>query len=243
MQTDELKKIKLKILALTQKTIENGCTEHEAMSAMAMVGRLLLQYNLNMSEIDVREQLCKTLNIPTNRSNRHPITFCMMSLGKLFNAKIWQSKSSVSGISYNFFGQENDLIMIEYLYKVILAAMNNESIRFKHSTVYINAFNRKGAYVSFQQGMAHRVSERLVEMKRDQDAEMENAAYTGSRALIVLKDQLVTEEFAKLNMRLKKSTVQARVRNGAAYASGRSAGDNVNLSRPVGQGNSTAYLK
>ena len=242
MQTDELKKIKLKIFALAQKTIENGCTEHEAMSAMAMVGRLLSQYNLNMSEIDVREQICKTLNIPTNRANRHPITFCIMSLSKLFSAKVWQNKSYTAGISFSFFGQENDLIMIEYLYKIILAAMDNESIRFKHSPLYIASSNRKGAYVSFQQGMAHRVSERLAEMKNEQNAEMA-ASYTGSRDLVVLKDQLVTEEFVKLNMKLKKSTVQARVRNGSAYNSGRSAGDKVNLSRPIGQGNSTAYLK
>jgi hypothetical protein len=62
-QNIELNKIKAKIKALASKTIDAGCTEHEASEAMAMVGRLLAQYNLSMSEIDVREQVCKTIYI------------------------------------------------------------------------------------------------------------------------------------------------------------------------------------
>jgi hypothetical protein len=57
-QNDELIRVKLKIKALAAKTLDNGCTEHEAMTAATKVGELLEQYNLSMSECDVREEKC-----------------------------------------------------------------------------------------------------------------------------------------------------------------------------------------
>jgi hypothetical protein len=47
-----------RIKALTEKTVANGCTEAEAMSAAKMVGRLLERYALSMDEIEVREARC-----------------------------------------------------------------------------------------------------------------------------------------------------------------------------------------
>jgi len=65
--------IKLKIKALAAKTVERGCTEHEALSAMAGVGRLLQRYNLTMNELDVRDSTYKTIYIDIERAHRHPI--------------------------------------------------------------------------------------------------------------------------------------------------------------------------
>jgi Protein of unknown function (DUF2786) len=53
-QTQELARIKARIKALTEKTVANGCTEAEAMSAAEMVGRLLERYALSMDEISER---------------------------------------------------------------------------------------------------------------------------------------------------------------------------------------------
>ena len=52
--SDALNKIKARIKALSDKTVSNGCTEAEAVSAMTMVSKLLNEYNLNMSECDVK---------------------------------------------------------------------------------------------------------------------------------------------------------------------------------------------
>ncbi len=53
-QTTELARVKARIKALAEKTVANGCTKAEALSAAEMVGRLLEQYALSMDEIDVR---------------------------------------------------------------------------------------------------------------------------------------------------------------------------------------------
>jgi hypothetical protein len=39
-QSNELERVKVRIKALTEKTVQNGCTEAEAMSIAEMVGRL-----------------------------------------------------------------------------------------------------------------------------------------------------------------------------------------------------------
>lgn len=45
-----------KLLALKQKTVENGCTEAEAQAAAEMVQALLLKYNIDISELDSDER-------------------------------------------------------------------------------------------------------------------------------------------------------------------------------------------
>jgi hypothetical protein len=49
-----LDKLKLRIQALRAKTIDNGCTEDEALSAAAKVAELLDRYDLSLSDVDIR---------------------------------------------------------------------------------------------------------------------------------------------------------------------------------------------
>jgi Protein of unknown function (DUF2786). len=50
-----LDKLKLRIQALRAKTIDNGCTEDEALSAAAKVAELLDRYDLSLTDIEMRE--------------------------------------------------------------------------------------------------------------------------------------------------------------------------------------------
>lgn len=238
-QVSERDKVKLKIKALTEKTVDNGCTEEEAVSAMHAVGRLLAQYNLSMDELDVRQSTYKTIFIDINRQRRHPIDHCTLALAKLISAKTWFHKDRYSNGKYAFFGDAVDLELVEYLFRVIHSAIETESQRFKNSVEYRECpVSRKTAYVSFQKAMASRVSQRLNEIKRENDIAMK-AKVTGT-ALVVLKDQLIKEEFAawsdKNNYRLTNVyRVQTPI-YGKAYEKGLAAGDRVNLSRPLGGG-------
>jgi hypothetical protein len=61
-QATELGRVKARIKALADKTVANGCTEAEAMSAAEMVGRLLERYALNMDEIEPL-RVCRRLQL------------------------------------------------------------------------------------------------------------------------------------------------------------------------------------
>jgi Protein of unknown function (DUF2786) len=239
----ELDRIKFKIKALAAKTVAAGCSEHEAMSAMLGVGRLLSQYNLTMEECDVRESPCRTLFIDIGRKHRHPIDSCVTALANLVGAKCWFHRHYGKPSAYAFFGQENDLELIEYLFKVIRTALDSEAEEFKQTDEYqLNNYNfaepqfragaRRSAYVSFQRGMACRISQRLNELRKQNDAELARHRPTGT-ALIVLKAQLIEDEFQKEGVKLSSYRGGWSIGNAKAFSHGQEAGDRVNLSRPL----------
>jgi hypothetical protein len=247
-QLTEREKIKAKIKALAEKTVSNGCTEEEAMAAMQGVGRLLAQYNLTMEEIDVRSSPFKTILIPIGRQRRHPIDNAVTALARFIDGKTWFQGRRNKGSSYAFFGQEQDLELVEYLFKVIHNAIDTESVNFKNSAYYREEGEftpRKTLYVSFQKGMARRIAERLNEIKAANDAELAAARTTG-RSLIVLKSQLVEQEYKIVakKLRLRMTYSYSAAPESGAYGLGKKAGDKVNLSRPLaGTGNVKGYLK
>jgi hypothetical protein len=264
-QNAELIKIKLKIKALASKTVEAGCSEHEANQAMEMVGRLLEQYHLSMDEIDVREQKCKTIHIEARGARRGPIDWCVTSLAKLCSAKVWYAAGTHRS-QYGFFGQEDDLDLVQYLYQVIDRAIVDETEKFKNSDYYNSVGGthyyalgaggkRRSAVVSFARGMASRISARLRELKKHNDEELlhkETELYeakadtplgveaeknnrTKGTALMVLKHQLVEQEFAKSGIHLSRgNSGSTGGRDRQARQLGHEAGNNVNLSRPIG---------
>lgn len=271
-QNTELAKVKARIRALANKTTENGCSEHEAMSAMSMVGQLLTQYNLTMDEIDVRDSICVTIKIPVDRQRRHPIDGCITPLANLFGAKCWFSKeyhpqTYKKMVAYAFFGYEQDMELIKYLYDVIWKAMETESANFKLTDVYKNAHPKKSAYVSFQHGMSYRVASRLRVLKAENDRILREAEerakanraqsdvvldlgsvdpsnpIKSGMALVVLKGQLIEQEFKKTGPKLRKHTSTTVIRNGSAYSSGHQAGDRVNLNRPLAGRSNAGYLR
>lgn len=267
-QKDELKSVKLKIKALASKTIEAGCSEHEAMAAMAMVGKLLSQYNLSMNEIDVRESKCITVSIPTGRGSRGPIDQCVISLVNLVHGIVWISTGYDTNWkktkTYQFFVQEQDAEVIQYLYGVIDSAIKSETDKFKWSDEYQNAARRERMSVtnSFGLGMSSRISARLRIMRNELDAEIEraqevlrengngdkfspipNPAGVTGTALIVLKGQLIKGEFDKVGPKLKNNYSRSTIKNWGAYSKGSAAGDKVNLRRPLGgNGKNAGYL-
>jgi hypothetical protein len=86
-QTAELAGVKARIKALTDKTVANGCTEAEAMSAAEMVGRLLERYALSMDEIEAR---CVKAEVPMGgQRRRRPIDACVPAIARFRDREVW----------------------------------------------------------------------------------------------------------------------------------------------------------
>ena len=77
--------------------------------------------------------------------------------------------------------------------------------------------------------MALRLKERLDELKK------ENVVETESRALVVVKTQLVESAFKNMNMRLGKAGNTSYVAN-TAFSAGKSAANGVTFNRAVRDG-------
>jgi hypothetical protein len=72
-----LDKLKLRIQALRAKTIANGCTEDEALSAAAKVAELLDRHDLSLSDVELRASPCERRVYETHRKKRIPLDDCI----------------------------------------------------------------------------------------------------------------------------------------------------------------------
>lgn len=234
-QNKELTNVKLRIKALSEKTISNGCSEAEAAAAMEKVGQLLEQYNLTMEEIDIREEPCVTIKLKSTMSTkRGPEDKFVIGLAKFADCKVWGARTS-DGVFYHFFGLESDTQMVQYLYNTIIAALKTETAKYKKTLTgqYFERGQKKVATCTFQRYFCSRIYRRLEEMKEQMNADLEAKRQTGT-ALVLLKNQIVEQAFKETNVRLRKRYVAYRPQTDydAAFA-GRNAANTVNLSRPV----------
>lgn len=236
-QNDELTRVKLRIAALTARTIDRGCTEAEAMAAAAMVGRLLERYALTMEEVDIRQQPCVQIAIPIGGKRRRPIDVCVPAIARFCDCKVWLARSEEQA-HYVFFGFDTDTQLAAYLFDVIARAMHNEVARFKASTSTRRSTPTRQASTSFQHGVAVRVAERLETMHADREAAVAAQRPTGN-ALTIVRHQVVEDAFQATKVRLRTQQGLS-LRPDAAFKAGKAAGERVNLNRPVGHGGQAA---
>ncbi len=253
----ELTKVKAKIKALAAKTVEAGCSEHEALHAAEMVGRLLDQYNLSMDEIDIREEVCVLREVPTGSKRRRPIDTAVVPIARFCDVKTWHSKRDGEDPVYCFYGFEPDVAMAVHLFTVVAAAVRAEAAAFKKTVTYAGAANRWLATSSFQRGLVDRIGDRLEELraKRQRDVERDERAkaqaaqeaferavaagepppqHVTRGALMVLKGQIVEREFeSNLGIKLTRAREITFYVDKGSFQAGRNAGDRVNLNRPI----------
>jgi hypothetical protein len=229
-QTSELDRVKARIKALAEKTVPNGCTEAEAMAAAEMVGRLLERYALTMDEIEVREERCVQVEVRMGGRHRRPVDCCVTAIARFCDCKVWLSRDELE-VSYVFFGFEADTSLAAYLLRVIDRAIRTELANFRTYCHRAKGVALRRASLSFQQGMATRVAERLNDMHQTRDAIAAQRS-TGT-ALVLLKRDVVEEAFQEAGIRLVSSGGLERRRVDAAFRHGVEAGDRVRLDRPL----------
>jgi hypothetical protein len=241
-QTHELTRVKARIKALTEKTVANGCTEAEAMSAAEMVGRLLERYALSMDEIEIRSSRCVQREVPLGGKRRRPIDGCVPSIARFCDCKVWLAHA-IDGQElpegelprekrYVFFGFETDADLATYLFSVIDRAVMTETENFKLTHPRLRALRLRQGTASFQHGLVARVAARLEEMHEEREASVKAQRSTGT-AVILAKHQVVDAAFTESAVRLVSMSAVGTQVDGKAYREGWVAGDKVNLSRPV----------
>ncbi len=212
-QTTELARVKARIKALTEKTVANGCTEAEAMTAAEMVGRLLERYALSMDEIEVREAHCVQAEVPLGGRRRRPIDGCVPAIARFCDCKVWLARAAPPnpdhdefdwtrpGSRYVFFGFETDTMLATYLFAVIDRAILTETTAFREANPHLRAVRLRRASASFQHGLAARVSARLGSMHRAREAAVRAQRSTGT-ALILAKHRVVDDAFREADIPL-----------------------------------------
>ena len=238
-QIPEIDRVKARIRALTEKTVQNGCTDAEAFAAAEMVGKLLDRYMLTMSEIEVRDKTCIQARVAMTGRRRGPIDGCVPAIGRFCHCIVWLDHSQPAAEPeshgpkhYVYFGFDADVQMAVYLFKMIEQAIATSSIEFRQSRLPAKATDLRLATRSFQHGLVKRVEQRLEALHQEREAAMRAGAGRGT-ALVLAKQNVVAQAFQETQIRLRSRRSAAIAIDRRAYAAGEVAGDRINLSRPV----------
>ncbi len=228
--TKERDRIAAKIRAMQARTVGRGCTEAEAYEAAKMIAKLLTEYDLSLSDVEIGEERCEKSEIKTGRAKQpHEIVFCVSSIASFADCKAWKDRKD--GVRFVFFGLPKDVEFATFLYHTIRAAMDFELSNFKFDCKLQNRPTGRRESHSFLLGMGDRIKGRLREMKDAQNAETKT---TTGRDLVVVKSNVVAQQFAELGMRLSRgSSTRSSTGSTGSYEAGRAAGDKVGFNRAV----------
>ena len=227
----DLDKLKTRLQALRAKTLANGCTEEEALSAAAKVAELLDRHDLSISDLEIREEQCEQAVIETNRKQRSPISNCVPAIAEFCDCKVWREKDGEGRVRYVFFGLRPSIEMARYVYDVIATAMQTAWERHSRAQRFIRyATDEKG---SFLFGMAISIADKLTAMKAQRDAA--NQASSG-RDLVVVRHAIVEAELAKLNLNLRRGRASGKKVAAEAFEAGKSAGRSLEIHAAIRKG-------
>src|SRR5665213_1756028 len=198
----ELDKLKSRIQALRAKTIDNGCTEDEALSAATKVAELLDRYDLSLTDVEMREAPCEQLEYETRRKKRIPIDGCVSAVANFCDCRVWREKNPTGEARYVFFGLRSDIAVALYLTELIDTAVRSELGRYKTTPDYrrFRHKERHMANASFALGMVASIADKLTAMKAGRN----KANSSTGRDLVVLKTEIVDAELEKLDLNLRK---------------------------------------
>jgi hypothetical protein len=218
----ELDKLKGRIQGLRAKTIDNGCTEAEALLAAAKVAELLDRYDLSLTDVEIREAPCEQRAYETRRKKRIPLDDCIGAIANFCDCRVWREKNAEGEARYVFFGLRSDVEVAHYLTEVVDAAVRSELGRFKTSAAYqrFRHQDRHVANASFTLGMVASIADKLTAMKAGRD----QANNSTGRGLVVLKAAVVDAELEKLNLKLRTARRPSRMVSPTAYEAGEAAG-------------------
>jgi hypothetical protein len=228
----ELDKLKARIQALRAKTIDNGCTEEEALSAAAKVAELLDRHDLSLTDIEIREEQCERAEFETWRKKRIPLDGCVGAVAEFCDCRVWREKNATSEFRYVFFGLRSDVTVAHYLTDLIDTAVRTELGRYKASREYLRFRHKERhmANASFALGMVSSIATKLAAMKTERD----KANRSTGRDLVVVKAAIVDEELAKLDLNLRRVRGASRMVSTTAFEAGSTAGASFAINPGIG---------
>src|SRR3977135_2199813 len=197
----ELDKLKTRIQALRAKTIDNGCTEEEALSAAAKVAELLDRHDLSLTDVEIREAPGERREYETHRKKRIPLDDCIGAIANFCDCRVWREKNQAGETRYVFFGLRSDIEVAHYLTELINTAVRSELGRYKTTPDYrrFRHKERHMANASFTLGMVASIADKVKAAHAGADKERVG---TG-RDLVVLKAAVVDAELEKLDLKLR----------------------------------------
>ena len=230
----EREKIAARIRALRAKTVDNGCTEDEAITAAEKVAEMLARYNMTVDEAELRSSPFERHQEQHEDEIGERLWKVADGISFLTGAQYWTSRRGVFPIEVNFFGFAHEVDVARYLLEICARAMRQEHARLKSQFALLTSVAQRRKIIPFLDGMADRLRQRIRALKP--------AAPTGT-GLVVVRNSLIAAALADAGIETESANARSSRNFEPSYAEGRHAADRVALNRGLGGGDRPAgYL-
>jgi len=214
--SDSRKKMLEKVKAILAKTMENGCTEGEAMAALAKARELMATYEIDEKELNAFDQEKATI-FKTAVQDPYEIKYFLAKfVGKFTRCRAWAGKDKV----VCFAGLESDVIFATWLLDTLQRFVMRALRDFQKQRILKNMTNSNYTSASFVRGCTVRISQKLKELCPAE----------------VTENALVTAELARNGIVLAKRRASGREAHMPSVKDGMAAGNHARFDRPVSQG-------
>ena len=236
------KEILKKLKAFSERTVENGCTEAEAMAAARAMQSLQDKYNLTLTELDI--ELTEYVNEKMKLGNkvRHPVWGALHGLMMFCEVRIVGKTGGIAIV-----GQRHKVDNAVYLISTLMSAMELEFLKYKNTWEYdeelFQRIHPRRIRANFMNSMARRLSYRLYDMfkeSRKNSQVMANKSSSGT-ALVVLADNALDAEYRRQFPRTRAAASRS-IGGGSASEAGRAAANRVGLNKGVRSGSVSGYI-
>jgi hypothetical protein len=239
--TIERDKLLTKIRGLLAKTLDAGCTEEEAMTALAKAQALRDAYEVTEAELNLtREEKAILRSEPPGTKDQHQIKWqLLLGIEQFCNVKTWRRNRKHKGGGLVFCGLPTDVQFATWLLDHLAGFVQTELVEFLMEAAPSHE-GRKDAIKGFVAGCCERISDRLEELSKQSAV----VATSNARALVVVKDAAIKAKMKELDIHLRSAGGCCGMGGDpSSYRAGNAAGDRATFGRPVTGRNATLRLK
>jgi hypothetical protein len=209
-----------RVRKLQKMTQANDCSEAEAAFAAERIAAIMAEHQLTQDELSLKEDAahCVMDDFLLFGQSVGDWYIIQQSIARLYVCKAWQRSVRLEEIPELGFSHPVRPFRFYGLPYDVVACISTMSICYTAVATECEKQKRKAHDFGF--GMITRLAQRIDELK---------PKFKTGTGLMVLKDQLVTDAFAKEGIRLRTTHAKARDVDQAAFAKGFAAGDHVNI--------------
>jgi hypothetical protein len=227
-----------KVKAMLAKTTANGCSEEEALTALAKARAWIDAYEISDDELQLSREEKAFLHAESEADARdtHKIKWQLSdAVASYCNVRIYRD-SSKSGLT--FVGFKSDVDLATWLLDHLSDFVHDALFEFLLDCLAPEGKQRKEEIRGFVFGCTERISARIVEMSSDQST----ARTTNGNALVIIKGQAIEDLLKAEGICLQSKSSSISGFSDGARAAGQSAGDRASFGRPVSGAGATLRI-
>jgi hypothetical protein len=226
-----------KVRGLLSKTVTNGCTEAEALTALSKARAMMDAYCVTEGELNLtKDEKAILRREPPGSKDPHRIKWLLLSsVARFCGCQGWRTTHERI---LTFCGLPSDAQFATWLLNALTAFVQAELTNYLMDADPSKQ-DRREAIRSFVAGCTERIDQRLDDLCK----QSESIATTNAKALVVIKGQAVKAKMEELDIHLRSCSVSCGAGDDSSYQAGKAAGDRASFGRPVSGRNATLRLK